>query len=172
MITNYCQPIPPTQLRETFWACPRCGTRRVHIMSSKDGILCLGPNCGFAPFEWVPGRTAPAVRVIPPPLKPKLGVFKGGEPIMFEYYARRYGRQESCATEVTLQTVASHIETRLAARISLLEGRMPTPAEVASFGALAVWPNGQREYRWRDKCILVVRPPDAANRCVVEDVGL
>lgn len=55
-------------MRETFWACPNCGTRRVHITSHGDGIICGSRGCGFAPFVGGLGRTAPAVRVIPPPL--------------------------------------------------------------------------------------------------------
>lgn len=51
--------------RRWDWLCPRCGKTADHIMSDGSGIICLGNDCGYAPFpeNWFKGRTDPAVRV-------------------------------------------------------------------------------------------------------------
>jgi len=50
--------------RETFFACPHCGSRRVHISSYGDGIICgRTRDCGFSPWGKVK-------RVIPPAPRP------------------------------------------------------------------------------------------------------
>lgn len=47
-------------MRETFFACPYCGSRRVHTSSYGDGIICYRTrDCGFSPWS-------KTVRCVPP----------------------------------------------------------------------------------------------------------
>lgn len=77
----------------------------------------------------------------------------------------------SFAFDDAIKTLArlemAQTEAALSACIQNLEGRMPSPAEIAEHGQKMIFPDGTEEWKWRDNLILRVHPMATDERGVL-----